>query len=418
MNSQILLKRESKKKASKRFILTLMHEEGAISQTRIVERTSIRPGTAQRLIEELIGEKLVRVSGEGKSKGGRKPTLLEINPDACWTIGMDVDEERIFAGLVDLKGSIIRQVSRTRCRFLSQENFLGAVIQVIRELVAAVPPAVPLLGVGMGIPGFVDRARGVAVQCSYYDWMRDVPVKELLEKELHVPFLVENDTVIATLGEKWFGSGKGVWNFLYIDLGETVGMGIVIDGRLYTGATGYAGEMGHMVIQRGGPLCICGNEGCLEAVGSGMALRREARNRIEKGVITSIGAAAHGSNEIPLEAIIEAADAGDKVAHKLIQDTGESLGVAISSVVNILNPEMVILGGSLMGAKEILTEVITKSIRSHSLSPIAAGVKVVASGLAEKAGILGASTLVTQRYFDFDQPPGQPNIGSVREMEK
>jgi predicted NBD/HSP70 family sugar kinase len=402
MKSQILLKRESRKEALKRLILTLMHGEGAVSQTRIVERTSIRPGTAQILIEELLQGKLIRVSGEGKSKGGRKPTLLEINPDACWTIGMDLDEERIFAGLVDLKGSIIRQASRTRCRFLSQEDFLGKITEVIRELTAQVPPAVPLLGVGMGIPGFVDRAKGVAVQCSYYEWMRDMPVKALLEKELHVPFLIENDTVAATLGEKWFGTGRGIGNFLYIDLGETVGMGIVIDGRLYTGATGNAGELGHMVIQRDGPLCICGNEGCLEAIGSGMALRREARDRVGKGVITAIGGVSQGVNEISLEAIIEAADAGDKVAHKLIQDMGESLGIAISNVVNILNPELVILGGSLMGAREIVTEVISKSIRSHCLSPISAAVRVAASELAEKSGILGASTLISQRFFDFD----------------
>ena len=402
MENPILPSRESKKNAAKRFILSLMHGEGVMSQTRIVEKTSIRPGTVQTLIEELMKEGLVRVSGEGKSKGGRRPTLLEINPNAYWTIGIDLDEERIFAGLVDLKGNIVREVGRTRCRFKSQDDFLDAVKQVIRELLPQIPTTTPLLGAGIGIPGFVDRLKGIALHCSYYDWMRDVPVRQLLEKEFDFPLQIDNDTVVATLGEKWFGAGKGVRNFLYADLGETVGMGIVIDGRLCTGATGNAGELGHTVIQRDGPLCICGNEGCVEGIASGMALRREARDRVRKGVVSLISDMSQDADNIPLETILLAAEQGDKVAYKLITDMAENLGLAISNAVNILNPEMIILGGSLMGAGAIVTDAISKSIKLHCLSPIAVAVKVVASDLGEKSGILGASTLVSQRFFDFD----------------
>jgi len=402
MKNMILPGREAKRNAAKRFILSLLRSEGFMSQTRIVEKSSIRPGTVQNLIEELTREGLVRVGGEGKSKGGRKPTLQEINPDAYWTIGIDLDEERIFAGLVDLKGSIVREVGRSRCRFKSQDDFLGVVKQVIQELTSQVPSTTSLLGAGIGIPGFVDREKGIALYCSYYDWMRDVPVKDLLEKEFGVPFHIDNDTVVATLGEKWFGAGKGVGNFLYADLGETVGMGVVIDGRLCTGATGNAGELGHTVIQRNGPLCICGNEGCVEGFASGMALRREAQDRVRKGVVSLISDLCQDVDNIPLDTILSAAEQGDKVAYKLITDTADNLGLAISNAVNLLNPELVVLGGSLMGARTIVTEAIAKSIRLHCLSPIAAAVKVVASDLVEKSGILGASTLVSQKFFDFD----------------
>ncbi len=401
MKSQILFGRESKKTASKKYILTLIHGEGAISQTRIVEQTRIRPGTVQALIEELMQEGLIRMSGEGKSKGGRKPTLLEINPDAYWTIGIDVDEERISAGIVDLKGMIVKSVGRTKCRFRNQDDFIDAVKQVIRELVSAIPPTTPLLGAGIGIPGFVDRDRGIARHCSYYDWMRDVPVKALLEKDFGIPFTIDNDTVVATLGEKWFGAGKGIDDFLYVDLGETVGMGTVIEGRLYTGFSGNAGELGHTVIQSNGPLCICGNEGCVEALASGMALRREAEELVRKGVISLISDSVQDPGEISIETIIQAAEHGDKVAYKLVTEMASYLGLAISNVVNVLNPQKVILGGSLMGAKEIVAEAITKAIKSHCLSPIAAVVSVDVSQLVEKSGILGASTLVSQRFFDF-----------------
>lgn len=401
MKSQILFGRESKKSASKKYILTLIHGEGAISQTRIVEQTRIRPGTVQALIEELTREGLIRMSGEGKSKGGRKPTLLEINPDAYWTIGIDVDEERISAGIVDLKGAIVKSVGRTKCRFASTDDFIDAVKQVIRELMSAIPSTTPLLGAGIGIPGFVDRERGIARHCAYYDWMRDVPVKALLEQDFGFPFAIDNDTVVATLGEKWFGAGKGIDDFLYVDLGETVGMGTVIEGRLYTGFSGNAGELGHTVIQSNGPLCICGNEGCVEALASGMALRREAEELVRKGVISLISDSVHDPGEISIETIIHAAERGDKVAYKLVTEMAAYLGLAISNVVNVLNPQKVILGGSLMGAKEIVAEAIAKAIKSHCLSPIAAVVSVEASQLVEKSGILGASTLVSQRFFDF-----------------
>jgi N-acetylglucosamine repressor len=402
MKEESLPGRELKRKAAKRLILSLMHGEGAVSQTRIVEKTAIRPGTVQSLLEELMKEGLLRVSGEGKSKGGRRPTLLEIDPDAFWTLGIDLDEERIFAGLVNLQGSITREVGRTRCRFQSQEDFLEVVKKAVRELVSQVPKPIPLLGAGIGLPGFVDRQRGIARYCSYYDWMRDVPVQELLEKEFGFPFRVDNDTVVAALGEKWYGAGKGVGSFLYADLGETVGMGIVIEGRLYTGATGDAGELGHTVIQRGGPLCICGNEGCVEGIASGMALRREAREQLRQGVVSLISDLSPEADDIPLETVLSAAQQGDKVAYKLITDMAGNLGLALSNAVNILNPELLILGGSFMGAGSIVTEVIAQSLRLHCLSPIATAVRVVASGLAEKAGILGASTLVSRRFFDFN----------------
>ncbi len=402
MDNKGLPSREAKRNAARRLILSLMHGEGVMSQTRIVEKTGIRPGTVQTLIEELMREGFVRVSGEGKSRGGRRPTLLEINPDARWTIGIDLDEERIFAGLVDLKGSIVREVGRTRYRFKNQDDFLDAVKQVIRELIAQVPKATPLLGAGIGLPGFVDRQKGVALHCSYYDWMRDIPVKDLLEKEFGFPVRIDNDTVVATLGEKWYGAGKGVGNFLYADLGETVGMGIVIDGRLCTGATGNAGELGHTVIQRNGPLCICGNEGCVEGIASGMALRREARDQVRKGVVSLISDMSADADNVPLETILSAAERGDKVAYKLVTDMAGTLGLALSNAVNILNPELLILGGALMGAQTVVTEAIARSIKLHCLSPIAAALKIVASYLVEKSGILGASTLVSQELFDFD----------------
>lgn len=404
MTFQTLTNREYRKRATRRHILTLIHSAGSISQTQIVEKTKIRLGTIQLLIEELIRENLIRIKGEGESRGGRRPTLLEINPDSHWTIGLDIDEERIIGGLVNLKGEIVNQKSKVGFYYKDQNELIESIATIIKELINDFYGKKSIIGIGIGIPGLVDREKGIGIYCPYYDWWRNVPVKSLLENMFDFPFYIEHDCMAETLGEKWFGVGKGVENFLYIDIDETVGMGIVINGELYYGNGGNAGEIGHTVIQKDGPLCICGNKGCLTTMASCMALRREAQNLLQKGVKSLIFDSMTNSNkgkEITLETIVNAVMKGDKVAYKLIYDTGAYLGIAISNIVNIFNPELIILGGPLMEAKDILMEIITQSIKIHCLPNTASEVRIVPSELGDKSGILGASTLVTRQFFEF-----------------
>jgi predicted NBD/HSP70 family sugar kinase len=389
-----------RKKSAKRYILTLIQNEGEISQSKIVQETKIRPGTVQEIIQELLEENLIRVKGVGVSRGGRKPVLIEINPDSKWTVGLDIDEERIAGGVVNLKGEILREIEITGCNFRNQQALIDTISKSIEGLVGNNSVKKSIYGAGIGIPGLVDKKNGIGISCSYYDWWRNIPLKSLLENRLNFPFEIVNDTIAATLGEKWFGIGKGINNFLYIDIGETVGMGIVINGQLYYGTGGNAGELGHTIIQKDGPLCICGNEGCVEALASGMALKREAERLRKKGVRSLIFD--HISNKnVTLERIIDALSQRDKVAHKLIYDMGTYLGIAISNIVNILNPELVILGGSLMQVKDFFTEIISQSIKTNCLPKLALEVKVGSSNLGTKSGILGASTLITKEIFDF-----------------
>lgn len=401
MKIETLTDRKQKKEATKRYILTLIHKEGYLSQTEIADRTKIRPGTVLNIVEELLKERLIRAKGEGKSRGGRRPTLLELNPDAHWAIGLDIDEVRILGGLVNLKGEILSQKKRDGYIYQSQEELIDYITRIIDELISESHNKQRIIGIGMGIPGLVDRERGISLYCSYYDWWRNLPLKALLEKKFKFPVHMENDTIAATLGERWFGAGKEAKNFLYLNLEETIGMGIVIEGRPYYGTGGSAGELGHTIIKEDGPLCICGNEGCVEALASGMAIRKEAQRLLREGVKSLITDEVKEGEEITLETIIRAVSKGDKVASKLIYDTGVHLGVAISNMVNVLNPELIILGGSLMGAKEMFTETIVKSIKTHCLAKPSSEVRVVTSELGEKSGLLGASTLVTKQFFEF-----------------
>lgn len=393
-----LTNRNYRKKLAKKYILTLIHTESELSQTKIAKKTKIRPGTVQEIIQELLKENLIRIKGTGESRGGRKPILIEINPDSYYSIGLDMDEERIVGGVVNLKGEIVEEMKKTGCNFKNSKELIITISSFIKNLIESNKTGRPITGIGLGIPGLVDRKNGTGIFCSYYDWWRNIELKSLLENEFNIPCHIINDTIAATIGEKWYGAGKGVNNFLYIDIGETIGMGIVINGEIYYGSGGNAGELGHTIIHKDGPLCICGNQGCVEALASGIALKREAQRLLKIGV-SSLIFEESTNNEITLEIIQKAVEKGDKVAYKLIYDMSNYLGIAIGNAVNIFNPELVILGGSLMEAQDIITEIITQSIKTNCLPKLASEVRVVPSNLGEKSGILGASTLANEQLF-------------------
>lgn len=399
MNSNILTNRKYKQREMRHLVLNLIRKKGSISRIEIAKRTRIRPGTLQGIIEELLREKIIREKGLGDSKGGRRPILLELNPDTRWIVALHVDEVWIKAGLVNLKGEVLSQIKEDNSIHQSQKEFIECIMDSIEGLLSPKDKQ-KVMGIGIGIPGLVDREKGIGIYCSYYDWWRNIPIKSLLENRFKIPVYVENDTIAATLGEKWFGAGRGVKNFLYLNLGETIGMGIVIEGHLYYGAGGSAGELGHTIIKEGGPLCICGNRGCLEAIASGMAIKKEIQKLLNEGVKSIIADELERGKRITLRMITEAVLRGDKVASKLVCDTGVHLGVGISNVVNLLNPELIILGGTLVGARKILTETIVNSIRTHCLPKPSSEVRVEVSKLGDNAGVLGASTLITRKFFE------------------
>jgi len=391
--------REGRKKLSKKVILDLIFRRGEISLTNISRTTKIRPGTVNVLVQELTQEKLIRKKGEGRSKGGRKPTLIEIDPTTHFTVGLIAEEKRMSGGIVNLTGAILHRRELSNQDFSTERDYIAAIADMAKELIGTLEDRESVLGVGIGIPGLVDREQGVGVYCNYYDWWRTVPVKSLLEEKLEISCCVENDTRAFTIGEKWFGLGQEIDNFLYVSLGDTIGMGIVIDGQVYRGTGGSAGELGHTVIDRHGPLCKCGNVGCVEAMASGLYLQEAAEKLRLKGVYSAIYEKLSPEEPVSIARIMDALALGDKVANKLIIDAGTSIGIAVSNMVNIFNPRLIILSGYLMDIESPLIETIRNSIRTHCLSKPASEVEVLPSERGIDSGILGASTLITAELF-------------------
>ena len=316
-----------------------------------------------------------------------------------WTVGVDFGGTNIKIGCVTKHGTVARKVVLFTRDYATPRKFVDGVQRAIERLATPLGLArVRLCGVGVGVPGLVDGERGVIHRLVNVPggWPR-VPLRQRLEQRLRCPCAVENDANVMALGEWRFGAGRGTRHSVYLTLGTGVGGGLVINGSLVRGATGSAGEIGHLVIRPGGPRCACGARGCLEALVGTTAILRRARRAIRGGSRLLAGLAAHHDDVLSPELVSRAARAGDRAAIRLWQDIGEELGVALSNLVNLLNPERIVIGGGVAKAWPYFAPQLMTTIRRCAFKVPATAVKVVRAQLGDEAGIVGGAVLVWEQ---------------------
>jgi glucokinase len=251
--------------------------------------------------------------------------------------------------------------------------------------------------VGMGAPGISNPEAGILFTSPNLPGWRNVLLRDIIQNKLDKKTFLINDANAAALGEMYFGSAQGVHNFIYVTLSTGIGGGIVIDGKIYTGAIGTAGEVGHMTIDDNGPLCNCGNKGCWEALASGTALAREAKHRIKEGAKTSILKYVEGDPEKVTAPIIHnAAEQGDKLAKDLIARTGYYVGVGLANLINIFNPELIVIGGGLSNIGDMLLKPAFKVAGEKSYKEAFQAVRFASAGLGRNSGVLGAAAFAVQ----------------------
>jgi N-acetylglucosamine repressor len=272
-------------------------------------------------------------------------------------------------------------------------------------LLAANVPRSRVEAAGATVPGLIDQESGVCVLAPNLRW-HDVPLREALTKELGVPVTVNNITQAAAIAEGRVGAARGARSYVWVYVGSGVGSGVVNDGRLFIGQRGFSGEIGHCQVVEGGPLCACGRRGCLETVASAMALTRAAASAVAAHEPTLLAA-----RPAPLDpaAITAAAREDDAVALRILADAGEHLGRGISYLVNVLNPEMVVIGGPIAEAGELLLKSVRTAVAHHALAPN--GVAIVPSALGDRAELTGAVLLAmdqTQRSYRIVGRPSPP----------
>ncbi|MFC1864222.1 ROK family protein [Chloroflexota bacterium] len=314
-------------------------------------------------------------------------------------LGIDLGGTKILTAVVDTQGKILsRDHSITPAKEGQQAVVRSILESVGRVLDQAHIAAADLPAIGLGVPGLSNPETGILFTSPNLPGLIDVPLRDIIEKELGRKAFLINDANAAAIGELHFGAGRGARNFIYITVSTGIGGGIIVDGKIYTGSMGAAGELGHMVIDDDGPPCNCGNRGCWETLASGTALAREARHRIKTGAATSILELAGGDAEkINAEAIHEAAQAGDKLATELIAKTAYYLGVGLANLINIFNPETIIIGGGLSNIGDALLKPAFEEAGRRAFKQAYQAVRFARAELGRNSGVLGAAVFALEK---------------------
>lgn len=310
-------------------------------------------------------------------------------------IGIDVGGTNVKIALVDEKGKIKYSNSIPTRAEMGYEYTVNNIKQAIYDLLkeTKLEPK-NIEGIGFGFPGQVDYKSGIVRLAPNIPGWVDVPIAKLIEDEFHIPTRVDNDVRCAALGELNFGAGKGCENLICITVGTGIGSGLIVNGKLVRGASNAAGEIGHIKLQMNdGPICGCGDTGCLEAFASGPSIVAMAEDYIRGGKSTKFREMAN-SNPITPYIVCEAAKAGDPVAKRIFTIMGEYIGIGMASVVNLLNPEKIIVGGGVADAGEILMTPLKETLKKRAMKIAGEAVEVVPAQLGNTAGVIGASLLI------------------------
>ena len=383
-------------------ILNTIREYGPISRTKIAKIFKLSPATITKYINGLIKAGIVKEDGWESSTGGRMPVLLRIAPEAMYAIGVDLGGANLRVVVVNLENNIVAKITKKTNPDEGRDKVFRRVIDVIHEAIElSRVEKDKIRGIGVGISGLIDHQRGICLYCPNIEGWENVPVKKLIEEEFAVDTSVEDSSRAMALAEHWSGIARKVENFIFVNVGVGIGCGIFIHGKLYRGIGGIAGELGHITIDEAGPRCNCGNYGCLETLASGPAISRRARQAIEEGVVSLIEKLAEGKLEnITPEIVVEATKRGDKLAFNIMEKTGEYLGIGIADMINIFNPELIVIGAGVSQAGNILLEPLKRTVKARALQLSSSMTNIKVSQLGNNGGALGAAIMVLKDIFE------------------
>lgn len=313
-------------------------------------------------------------------------------------IGIDLGGTKILTGLITEAGELVAQDYRKTKAKRGQDAVVGRLIDSVHHLMQAsgIQPG-DVRALGIGAPGPVESEAGVVVSPPNLPGWDRVPLRAKVEDTLGIPTFLENDANAAALGEWCFGAGRGSEHMLYVTVSTGIGGGFILGGKLYGGSSGAAAEVGHMTILPQGPHCMCGNRGCLEAVASGTAIARNAVELIERGVPTLIAdLAATDPDGVGAKLVAEAARAGDSVAEEIIREAMSFLGIGVANLVNLLNPELIVVGGSLTKMGDTLFDPVKRAVNQRAFPFSAERVRVIPAELGDQVGVIGAAAVAIQ----------------------
>ena len=387
-------------------IFRLIHSGKNDSRLELARKADLSASSITAIVNRLINKGLVVESEPAASHLGRRPIPLQIRKDLAYLVGLDLGSFHLRVVITDINGEIVYK-SKTRTEMeagrerVLEKTFL-CLHQAIRE--SQIPPK-SIKGIGIAHSGVIDSEAGIVLSYprpgQMAEW-KNVPLKDIFQQEFKLPCLLEDSVRTATIAESCYGAGRDLSNFLYIDVGMGIGSGIFLDQKLYRGAGGKAGEFGHITVDENGPLCSCGNNGCLEAMASSAAVIHNVRAGMEAGIDSKIRDLAGGDlANISIELIGQAAAMDDSLAYRVLQRSASYIGVGLANLVNLLNPKVIIFGGALFREiPQLIADPIWRIIKQRSLGRLANDVELKVSTLGGETSALGAARLIAEHILD------------------
>jgi predicted NBD/HSP70 family sugar kinase len=386
----------SPKRDSRGQLFGLIHAERRTSRTRLAHLSGMSKGAVSGIVGDLLQEGLIRETGKHQNGGiGRRQVLLEIDPRAGLVLGAQLGDDAVTVVISDLYARLEREIV-VPVRGATPQDYLDAVCSGVERLRAEA--SAPILGLGVGAAGSVDASGRRITLAVPFGW-KDVPVADVLEERLALPVWVANRAKVAALWEHWARLGQGVEHLAYVHAGNGIVAGLVVGGVLSFGRDGLAGELGHVTVLPDGPMCDCGNQGCLHTLASGPAIVRQVRAKARlAGRLALSQAASSVPTQAALEAVVEAAHGGDPVACEVLADAGRFLGIAIANLVTLFNPQVVVIGGMVGRSGDSILDPLRREVQRRALPDSVADLEIVPSTFpGEEAGALGAAALFLQQ---------------------
>jgi len=382
-------------------ILYELWKEGPISRGALADNMGLNLPTVSAVVQDLIKEGDLVEEGFATSTGGRKAQLLDVNPKRGGIAALEFSSRGVLSASSDMKGRLHNHVIRPFNLSSGKDAAIQAMIEAVEDQKQFLKEdeGLDLARIGVVVSGLVDEEAGISLVFPRFEEWNNVPLVDILSEHFGVPVDLSSHVIGTTLAESIFGRFKELGNYLYIHLGPGLGAGIVVDGHVYRGTKPTVGEFGHMTVDDNGPICYCGNYGCLETVASDQALVTQAKDAIKEGVQSHIPEHVDDSGEINPMAVFQAADMGDRLAGNIIDKAGHYLGTALASLINLFAPEAVIFGGSMAEDGERLIMSIRHTMKRRALESLEHDIQVELCSFGAQAGVVGAVAMALHNHY-------------------
>jgi predicted NBD/HSP70 family sugar kinase len=399
-----------------RLILQAVRMMQPTYRAAVARQTGLKPATVTGIVNDLLSQQILSEvpgvdngGGESGTRWGRPPLMLQVNADAKRIVAIDLEPDRVRVALTDLLVNVLNYQEQPIDRFSEPD----AIIKVILKLAGRALEDVDrdqLQGVGVSLPGLIDREAGVLISSTNMPKWRDVPVRDILRKELGVSVQVERSIHLAAIYEKWSDPNHAHRTTLMLTLRTGVGISIMHHGHLLTGRRGFEGEIGHTVVDINGKACECGGRGCLETFVSASAICRMAAELMEKGKCPSLASAMRGGSALRPELIYKMAKLGDAGCAQVVREVGKYLGIAIGNMINLFAPDEVVICGSIDMVESLVLEAVREQINKSALPRSREGLTVRLAREKDRLPLLGAAVLVAEEMFEL------PNLRHAGEI--